>query len=102
MARFDIYKYASKAAPLVLDVQADLLSDLNTCVVIPLVPEKQAKKESLPKLKPIIQIDGKSYVLMTTDIGTLTRASLGKKISNIENAHRQNVTEALDFLFQGF
>lgn len=102
MARFDIYKYASKATPLVLDVQADLLSGLNTCVVIPLVPEKQAKKEALPKLKPIIQIDGKSYVLMTTDIGTLTRASLGKKIANIENSHRQDITEALDFLFQGF
>ena len=102
MARFDIYKYTSKAAPLVLDVQADLFSDLNTCVVIPLVLEKQAKKEALPRLKPIIQINGKSYVLMTTDIGTIVRTSLGKKISNIEDNHRQDVTEALDFLFQGF
>tara|TARA_R110001592_G_C13183961_1_gene751333 strand:- start:1421 stop:1729 length:309 start_codon:yes stop_codon:yes gene_type:complete len=102
MARFDVYKYGSKAVPLVLDVQADLLSDLNTCVVIPLIPEKQAKKEALPKLKPIIKIDGKSYVLMTTDIGTITRVSLGKQISNIEDTHRQDVTEAIDFLFQGF
>jgi len=41
MTRFDIYKYESKAAPLVIDVQADLLSDLNTGIVIPL---KQRKK----------------------------------------------------------
>lgn len=102
MARFDIYKYGSKAVPLVIDVQADLLSDLNTCAVIPLVPEKQAKKESLEKLKPIIQIYGKNYVLMTTDIGTVTRASLGEHIVNVENDYRQEITEALDFLFQGF
>lgn len=102
MARFDIYKYGSKAVPLVIDVQADLLSDLNTCAVIPLVPEKQAKKEYLEKLKPIIQIDGKNYVLMTTDIGTVTRVSLGEHIANVENDYRQEITEALDFLFQGF
>ncbi len=102
MARFDVYKYDSKAVPLVIDVQADLLSDLNTCAVIPLVPEKQAKKEFLEKLKPIIQIDGKNYVLMTTDMGTVTRASLGEHIVNVENEYRQEITEALDFLFQGF
>ncbi len=102
MARFDIYKYNNPSIPLVLDVQADLLSGLNTCVVIPLVTEQKAKHEALPKLKPIIKVGGKDYVLMTTDIGTLTRASLGEKVSNIENEHRQTVVEALDFLFQGF
>lgn len=102
MARFDIYKYASKAVPLVIDVQADLLSDLNTCAVIPLVPEKQALKEALPKLKPIIQIDGTRYVLMTTDIGAVTRTSLGAHVANVENDYRQEITEAIDFLFQGF
>ena len=45
MARFDIYEYAGKSVPLVVDVQADLLSDLNTCVVVPLIPEAKAKKE---------------------------------------------------------
>lgn len=45
MARFDIYKYNNSGVPLVLDVQADLISGLNTCVVIPLVPEQDAKHE---------------------------------------------------------
>ncbi len=102
MARFDIYKYGSKAVPLVIDVQADLLSDLNTCAVIPLVLEKQAKKEALPKLKPIIEVGGNNYVLMTTDIGTVTRASLGEYVANVESDYRQEITEAIDFLFQGF
>ena len=102
MARFDIYKYGSKAVPLVIDVQADLLSDLNTCAVIPLVSEKLAMKEVLPKLKPIIKVDGVRYILMTTDIGTVTRSSLGEHVANVENDYRQEITEAIDFLFQGF
>ena len=102
MARFDIYKYSGKAVPLVIDVQADLLSDLNTCAVIPLVLEKNARKEALSKLKPTIQIEGGKYILMTTDIGTVTRSSLGEHVVNVENDYRQEIIEALDFLFQGF
>ena len=102
MARFDVYKYNSKSVPLVIDVQANLLSDLNTCTVIPLILESQAKKEAMVKLKPIIQIGGKSYVLITTDIGTITRSSLGERVTNIEADYRQEITEAIDFLFQGF
>ena len=102
MARFDVYKFDSKSVPLVIDVQADLLADLNTCVVIPLVPEAIAKEEALPRLKPLIKVDGQNYILVTTDIGTITRNSLGKRVTNVEAAHRQDITEALDFLFQGF
>ncbi len=102
MARFDVYEYGSKSVPLVLDVQADLLSDLSTCVVVPLVPETKARKEAVPKLKPVIQVDGKNYILITTDIAAITRKSLGEAVANIEDNHRQDVTDALDFLFQGF
>ncbi len=102
MARFDVYQYNSPSVPLVVDVQANLLSDLNTCVVIPLIPEESASKEALPKLKPIIEIDGKNYIFMTTDLGAITKSSLGEVVTNIEEQHRQSVTDALDFLFQGF
>lgn len=102
MARFDVYEYDSPPVESVLDVQADLLSELDTCIVIPLVSEKAAKKEVLPRLKPVIEIKGRRYILMTTDIGTVTRSSLGERVSNIEDKYRHVVTEALDFLFQGF
>ena len=102
MARFDVYKFNNKSVPFVLDVQADLLKDLNTRVVVPLIPLKKAENEVLPKLKPSIDIGGKSYVLITTDIGTVSTSSLEEFTINIENEHRQTVTEALDFLLQGF
>lgn len=39
---------------------------------------------------------------MTTDIGTFSRHTLGKRICNLENTRRDIITEAVDFLFQGF
>jgi toxin CcdB len=100
MARFDVYKY-SAAVPYVVDVQADLLSDLKTRVVIPLLPHTQAKKEILPRLKPVVKVHGKDYVLMTTDIGTVKIGDLGVSAENIVE-YRQVITDAIDFLMSGF
>lgn len=100
MARFDVYRY-SDAVPFVIDVQANLLAELKTRAVIPLLPQAQAKQEQLPKLKPVIKVKGKNYVLMTTDIGTLRISELKEPVDNVEE-QRQTIVNALDFLFQGF
>jgi len=102
VARFDVYRFANKAAPFVVDVQADLLSDLASRVVVPLAPVACFAKEELPRLKPRITIDGNEYILMTTDIGVLAKAQLGLPVTNIETSHRDDITAALDFLLQGF
>lgn len=102
MARFDVYRFAAKAAPLVVDVQADVLEDLASRVVVPLAPVRQAQKEALPRLKPRIVVDGKDYILMTTDLAALPRARLGPWVGNIEAEHRDDIVNALDFLFVGF
>ena len=76
MARFDVYRFRSRATPLVVDVQADVLSDLASRVVVPLVTIDQAEKEVLARLKPAIRIAGNDYILMTTDLRRLrSRAS---------------------------
>lgn len=102
MARFDIYALHRAEVPYVLEVQADLLSDLASVVVVPLVPADAAKAETMRKLKPQITIKGQDYCLMTTDIGTLRRASLGKPMVNVEEQSRAVIVDALDFLSQGF
>jgi toxin CcdB len=102
MARFDVYRFASKSAPLVLDVQSDILGELNSRVVIPLVPVSKAAREELPRLKPKIVVGGKSFILMTTDMAALPRSRLGAFVTNIEGASRDDVSNALDFLFFGF
>ena len=97
MARFDVYEY-SDDVPLLLDVQADLFSTLKTRVVVPLLPNASTK---LARLNPTITVQGKAYVLMTTDIAALPTGSLGTVIANVED-QRQVVIDALDFLLQGF
>ncbi|MEK7264487.1 MAG: CcdB family protein [Pseudomonadota bacterium] len=101
MARFDVFHFANKSAPLVVDVQADLLSALATRVVIPLTPLSQTK-EALPRLKPVLEIGGAPYVLMTTDIAALPLNRLGSFVANIEDDYRKEITDALDFLLLGF
>ena len=100
MSRFDVYQYSGRV-PLLVDVQADLLSDLKTRVVIPLVLHAKASAEAAPRLKPVIKVKGKSYILMTTDIGTVRASDFGSHVANIED-QRQAVVDALDFLLQGF
>lgn len=102
MARFDVYRFASKAAPLVVDVQSNVLDDLASRVVIPLAPAKKAQREALPRLKPNLVIQNKDYILMTTDIAALPRARLGAHVANIESDYRDDITNALDFLLFGF
>ncbi len=87
--------------PFIVDVQAALLRDLRTRIVIPLLPRSHVKGEVMPRLKPVVQIKGKSYILMTSDLAAITTSDLGKLVENIES-QRQVIVEAIDFLLQGF
>lgn len=101
MARFDLYRVNSRRIPLMVDVQAEILGDLASRVVIPLRLVEQAEEPPLPRLKPVLVIDGQPYLLLTTDIGAQSVHSLGKPVGNIK-LHRDEITSAMDFLFQGF
>lgn len=101
MARFDVYKF-SEETPYIVDVQADLHSELSTCTVVPFVPEKMAQKEFLPKLNPKITFKGVEHVFITAQLASIPRSALDDKVGNLENEHRQTIVDALDFLFQGF
>ena len=102
MARYDIYRVNSKKTPYVLDVQTNILGNLNTVVVIPLIDLQEANSESIDRLKPIIRIDGFEYVLITTDLSAFPRKDLGEFVCNIEEGYALTVVDAIDFLFQGF
>lgn len=101
MARFDIYQF-SEETPYIVDVQADLHSELATCIAIPFVPKTLANKEFLPKLNPAITFEGVEHVFITAQLASIPRSALGNKVGNLEQEHRQTIVDALDFLFQGF
>ncbi len=100
MAKFDVYKFGNKSI-LLLDVQADILRDLETRIVIPLRIYSKVPGESQSRLKPVLNIQGQDYILLTSELATVLKKDLSNPICNIEGYHLEILT-ALDFLFQGF
>lgn len=99
MARFDVHRMGKT---LVLDVQADVLDGIETRIVIPLSAKGRIGSEAFTRLRPTITLADEDYVLATTDLAVVPTSKLGSVIENVEDRHRDDVTAALDFLFQGF
>lgn len=99
MAQFSVYTSPSSTA-LLLDVQADLLDPLNTRVVVPLMPIAEAPKAAR-RLNPVFDIDGRRLVMVTQFLSAVRVSELGPSVAKIEH-RRDEITAALDMLFQGF
>jgi len=105
MARFDVYANPgthAKTTPYLLDVQSDLLSDLDTRMVIPLRSLEHFPKVPLPaSLTPILSIEGKNYLLETPKMAAVPRRILKSPVTSLAN-DQSDIAAALDFLFHGF
>lgn len=99
MARFDVYANPDGNGFLV-DVQADLMSHLNSRLVIPLVPSGIAPTP-MKVLNPIFQIEDTTYMLLTQQMAAVSLQMLKKVIINV-SARRDEVVAAIDLLLQGF
>ena len=73
MARGDILRFEEGHG---VDVQADLLSDFRTRVVVPLKPISQFPLPA-DRLNPVIKIDGDDWVRLPQFIATLSTSELG-------------------------
>lgn len=102
MARFDVYSTNRGPYPLVIDVQANLLSELDTRVVIPLATLEGRTEQIAPRLFPVITIGNTGYILMTSDIATRPVSAFQSPVGNVETEHRDTITAAMDFLFRGY
>lgn len=99
MARFDVYP-GSGHAPYLLDVQANELRDLNTRVVVPLIPIGDAPKAA-QVLNPIFKVDGNQCVMVTQYMSAVQAKTLKRNICTLADC-RDEITAALDLLFFGF
>lgn len=97
MARFHAHEFGKG---LVLDTQANLLDGFNTRVVVPLLPEHEIKRRA-DRLNPIFEIDGTIYVMVTQFLAAVPLAEIGAEIADLSH-HSDEITAAIDFLFQGF
>ena len=99
MPKYDVFPNPSGDGFL-LDVQSDLLSDLNTRVVVPLLPRTRAPKPAT-RLNPTFDIHGETFVMVTQFMAAVPVGMLSSAVENIETDFAK-ITDAVDMLIQGF
>ena len=101
MARLDVYPMPGRGKDgYIIDVQADLLSDLATRTVVPLLSEDVAPKP-IRDLNPVFDVLGKPYVMVTQAIASIPGRELKGVVASLTD-HHDRITRALDILLLGF
>lgn len=104
MAQFDVYTNpnpeSNRVIPYLLDVQADILNNLTTRVVIPLY-STTAMGKAAQHLNPQFAIQNTTVIMSTAELAGVTLNRLGDKVCSLTE-HRNDIIAALDFLFTGF
>lgn len=98
----DVYRNKedpSGQIPYLLDVQADLLADLDTRAVIPLI-RVQAFGRRASRLHPVFTIETHRVVMATHLIAAVRKRPLGTAITSLIN-ERDIIISALDVLWSG-
>lgn len=98
MARFDIYPNPVGAGYL-LDIQADLLSGLNTRVVVPLMLADTAPAPA-KRLNPVFDIHSEQHVMVTQFLSAVPVSILRTPVASLAQ-HDTEITGALDIFMTG-
>lgn len=99
MSKYDVYPNPAGEGFL-LDVQTDLLSGLNTRVVVPLLPASVAPVPAA-RLNPSFDINGAPTVMVTQFLAAVPISVLKAPVTSLE-AEFERITIAIDMLIQGF
>jgi toxin CcdB len=104
MAQFDVYENRNpktqQEVPYLLDVQADLLEDLATRIVVPLV-QASVMEKAAKHLNPVFEINRMSVVMSTAELAGVPVRILGEKAGSLVDS-RNEIIAGLDFLLTGF
>lgn len=101
MTQFAVYRDKSHPrGPLLLNVQSNLITALNTTVVVPLYPASAFKGKRLQVLLPEFSVAGKQFVMMTPQLAGIPTGELGEQVADL-SSERGTVLAALDLLITG-
>lgn len=104
MSQYSLYKNENKSSkqtyPYFVDVQSDLLDSLNSRIVIPLTASKETNNKTAKGLCPVLEIDGKDYVLLTHQMTSVPVSLLKNELLIIDN-YRYEILGAIDLLLTG-
>jgi len=90
---------ATGEVPYLLDIQANLLSDLQTRVVVPLIRTGSFGRRA-ERLHPRFIVDGQDVVMATHLIAATRKQSLGGLVASLQD-QRDTVLNAIDVLWSG-
>lgn len=100
MAQFDVYRNPNPDsrdwAPFLVDLQHDMLGDLATRIMAPLLPASGAT--TLKGLSPDVQIDGARYFVSMVEMASVPVSELSSPRGDLRD-YRQNLLAAVDLLF---
>ncbi len=98
MARFDVYA-GSRGRGYLLNCQTDLLSDLETRVVVPLLLASGVPRAT--RLNPVFNVGADQVVMSTQLMFAIPRERLGSPIASLTE-HHTAIMNALDMLLTGY
>jgi toxin CcdB len=103
MRQFDVIRNpdrsSARARPYLVVLQSDLLQVMETVVVAPLARIKGLTP--VKRLTPMVEVSGRSYLVMTHELAAVARSELKAPLSNIAPL-REQMTAATDLIFFGF
>jgi toxin CcdB len=97
-----VYKNAGNSqsyAPYLLDVQADMLSALETRIMVPLVRALEFGRRA-GRLHPVFTVCGEEVVMATHLLAAIRSSGLGAAVDSLA-AQRTDIIGALDVLLVG-
>ena len=104
MSQFILYKNldhnTSKAYPYFVDVQSELLSTLNTRLVIPLTPLYLLEKKAPSHLCPTVHLEQGDFVVLTQQMASIPAKILAEPVTDL-SPFRDEIIAAIDFLITG-
>jgi toxin CcdB len=98
----DVHTNADDAVgcmPYLLDVQADLVADLATRIVVPLVRAASFGRRADP-LHPVFVVDGEEVVMATHLLAAVRRSAIGARVASLLD-RRAVIIGAIDVLSSG-
>ena len=105
MVQYCVYKnkntQSKKIYPYLLDVQSELLSNLDTRLVIPLALKGTFGNQPIKNLNPQLVINQKEYIILTQQMAAIPVRFLGEEVCDCDR-ERNEILSAIDFLITGF
>ena len=98
MARFEVYR-RTDGPGFLLDCQADILGQLNTRLVVPLLPPSNGPKP-ISQLNPTFRIGGEEVVMFTQFAAAIPSRELEERVGSLATEDRM-IMNAFDMLLSG-